>query len=111
MICVGVWLGNPFGREGIEKIFIPDVNRRDVWAVEAMSKETSKFSLALVDVFFSRETLAKSLVTQKEGRQRLDPDIIEGIRRKQPDLINDFVCTVQLTLRPAPKNFQVFRLA
>ena len=77
-----MWLGNPFGREGIEKLFIPDVNRRDVRAVEALSKEPSKFALALVDVFFSKETLAKSVVTQKEGRERLDLDVIEGIRRK-----------------------------
>lgn len=82
MLSVGMWLGNPFGREGIEKIFIPDVNRQDVRAVEAMNKEPTKFALSLVDVFFSKETLAKSLVTQKDGRERLDPDIIEGIRRK-----------------------------
>ena len=47
-----MWLGNPFGRKDIEKIFIPEVNRRDVRAVEALSKEPSKFALALVDVFF-----------------------------------------------------------
>ena len=78
-----MWLGNPFGRKDIEKIFIPEVNRRDVRAVEALNKEPSKFALALVDVFFfSRETLAKSLVTQKKDQECLDPDIIEGIRRK-----------------------------
>ena len=97
MICIGVWLGNHFGREGIQKIFIPDVSKRDVRAVEAMSRELSKFVLALVDIFSSRETLAKSLVTQKEDQERLDPDI-EGIRRGQLDLINNFICTVQLTL-------------
>ena len=51
--------------------------------MEALSKEPSEFALALVDVFFSRETLAKSLVAQKEDKKRLDPDIIEVIRRKQ----------------------------
>ena len=48
--------------------------------MEALSKEPSKIALALVDVFFSRET-AKSLVTQKD-KERLDHDI-EGIRCKQ----------------------------
>ena len=98
MICIGVWLGNPFGREGIEKIFIPDVSRHDVRAVEAMSREPSKFVLALVDVFFQQGNIGEVLSFKKEGRERVDPDIIEGIRHKQLDLINNFICTVQLTL-------------
>lgn len=66
----------------MEKIFIPDTKPQDIRAVEALNKEATKFTLALLDVFFSKETLSRSLVTRKEGRDLLNPDVIEGIRRK-----------------------------
>ena len=37
-------------------------------------------ALALLDVFFTKEQLGRSLVTNKDGRDLLDPNIIEGIR-------------------------------
>ena len=46
-----------------------------------LSKAASKCALALLDVFFSKECLARYLAT-KEGKDLLDPDIIEGIRCK-----------------------------
>ena len=48
---LGVWLGNPYGRAGVEKIFIPDTKPQDIRAVEALNKEATKFALALLDVF------------------------------------------------------------
>ena len=79
---LGVWLGNPYGRSRVDKIFIPDIKQQDVRAVEALNKEATKFALALLDVFFSKETLCRSLATRKEGRDLLNPDVVEGIRRK-----------------------------
>ena len=59
----------------------PTVKASDIRGVEVLSKAASKCALALLDVFFSKECLARYLAT-KEGKDLLDPDIIEGIRCK-----------------------------
>ena len=76
----GVLLGDPHG----QNLFVshPTIKQNDIRATEALSKTPGKFVLSMVDLFFSRSTLANSLVTRKEGRERLDPDIMEGIRCK-----------------------------
>ena len=47
-----------------------------------MASTPAKLALGLADILFTREELASSLVTKKEGRNLLDPEKIEGIRRK-----------------------------
>lgn len=54
--------------------------QKDIKAVEALQKAPTKFALALMDVLFTKEKMVKSLVTKKEGRDLLEPSIIEGIR-------------------------------
>ena len=73
-------LGDPHG----QNLFVahPTIKQSDVRATEALSKTPGRFVLSMVDLFFSRSTLANSLVTQKEGKERLDADIMEGLRRK-----------------------------
>ena len=77
---VGVLLGDPYG----ESKFIahPMIKQRDIKATEAVCNNGKKFVLARLDVFFNKATLARSLVTRKEGRDLLDPDVIQGIRCK-----------------------------
>ena len=79
-VHVGVILGDPHG----ENKFIshPTVRQRDIRAAEAMCGDGKKFFLSALDIFFTKSTLARSLVTKKEGRDQLDPDIIEGLRCK-----------------------------
>ena len=73
-------LGDPHG----ENKFLAhcSVKQRDITAIEAVCRDGKKFVLAALDIFFTRGTLARSLVTRKEGRDQLDPDIIEGLRCK-----------------------------
>ena len=82
IVCcnAGVLLGDPHG----QNLFVahPTIKQSDVRATEALSKNPSKFVLSMMDLFFSRSTLANSLATRKEGRDRLDADIMEGLRRK-----------------------------
>ena len=47
--------------------------------MEVLCKSASKCALALLDVFFSKESLARSLAKKREGKDLLDPDIIDGI--------------------------------
>lgn len=72
----GVLLGGPHG----QNLFVahPTIKQSDVRATEALSKTPGKFVLSMMDLFFSRSTLANSLATKKEGRERLDADIMEG---------------------------------
>ena len=77
---VGLILGDPKGK--FIHIDHPTVKPSDICAVEVLSKAASKCALALLDVFFSKECLARSLATKKEDKDLLDPDIIEGIRCK-----------------------------
>lgn len=70
------WLGDPSG----EKVFIHGYSQHRVRAVEGLSADPTKMALALLDVFFTKEQLGRSLVTNKDGRDLLDPNIIERIR-------------------------------
>lgn len=45
-------------------------------------KPAKKMALSLLDVFFSKETLAKSLCTPWQDRDLLDQNVINGIRCK-----------------------------
>ena len=83
----GVLLGDPHG----QNLFVahPTIKQSDVRATEALSKTPGKFVLSMVDLFF---TLANSLATNKEGRERLDADIMEGLRRK----LGNHVCCLLL---------------
>ena len=54
----------------------------DIRAVQVLSKDAAKCALSLLDVFFSKECLVRSLVTKKDDKDLLDPDVIEGIRCK-----------------------------
>lgn len=85
IVHVGVLLGDPHG----ENKFIshPTVRQRDIRAVEAVCGDGKKFFLSALDIFFTKSTLARSLVTKKEGRDQLDPDIIEGLRCKLMKLL------------------------
>ena len=80
IILAGVLLGDPYG----DNIFVehPTITRNDVRALEALSKGDQKLALAMVDLFFSKDVQAASLVTRKEDRNLLDQNIIEGIRCK-----------------------------
>ena len=77
VFIVGVLLGDPHG----ENKFVAhsSVKQRDIKAIEAVCRDGKKFVLAALDIF-TKGTLARSLVTRKEGRDQLDPDIIEGLR-------------------------------
>ena len=72
-------LGNP---RTAEHIVIPGYSQTSVRALEALSTSPDKLALGLVDILFSKDELSSSLVTVKEDRELLDPDKIEGIRRK-----------------------------
>lgn len=80
IIGVGVHctLGDPKG----ENIIVPGFTQRQVRAEEAKAKGAQKLALHLMDVFFTRDKMATGLCTKWEGREQLDPDIIEGIRCK-----------------------------
>lgn len=58
------------------------MKRSDIRAVEVLSKSASKCALSLLDVFFTKECLVRSLATKKDDKDLLDPDTIEGIRCK-----------------------------
>ena len=80
-ICVGgVLLGDPQGE--MIRIDHPTVKQSDIRGVEALAKTAPKCALALLDVFFTKECLMRSLATKKEDKDLLDPDVIEGIRCK-----------------------------
>ena len=73
----GLIFGDPRGE--CISIDHPTVKPSDIRAVEVLSKTASRCALALLDVFFSKESLVRSLATKKDGKDLLDPDIIEGI--------------------------------
>ena len=61
---------------------IPNFTQQQVRAADTKARTPTKLALALLDVFFSRDKLSQSLCTKWEGREQLDPTIIEGIRRE-----------------------------
>ena len=56
---------------------------RDVISAEGVSTDASKLALNLLDVFFTKDILSISLATRWEGRDLLNPEVIEGIRCKR----------------------------
>ena len=69
-------MGCPTG----ECIHLADFTQRDVISVEGVSSDASKLALNLIDVFFfTKDILSTSLATRWEGRDLLDPEVIEGI--------------------------------
>lgn len=74
-VHAGVLLGDPHG----ENKFISHSTARhcDIRAIEAMCGDGKKFFLSALDIF-TKSTLARSLVTKKDGRDQLASDIIEG---------------------------------
>lgn len=75
LVCT---LGDPKG----ENVTVPGVSQRQVRAEEAKAKSAQKLALHLMDIFFTKDQMATSLCTKWEGRDLLDPDIVEGIRCK-----------------------------
>ena len=77
-ILAGAILGCPTA----ECIHLADFTQRDVISVEGVSTDASKLALNLLDVFFTKDILSTSLATRWEGRDLLNPEVIEGIRCK-----------------------------
>ena len=71
----------------------PTIKQSDVRANEALSKAPGRFVLSMLDLFFSRSTLSSSLATKK-GKDRLDADIMEGLRRKLEKMVPLCLCKV-----------------
>ena len=46
-------------------------------AVVALHHDVTKLALSLLDIFFPKEELGKSLVTPMNGRELLDPHIVD----------------------------------
>ena len=59
---------------------VPGCSHTTVRALEASSTTLDELALGLADILFTKDELSSSLVTQKEGRNLLDPDRVEGIR-------------------------------
>lgn len=74
----GCILGDPLGKH----IVIDNVPQWKVKAKETASSKASSLALKLMDVFFTREELAKGNCTETDGRELLRPTVIEGIRCK-----------------------------
>ena len=70
-----VLLGNPHTEQHI----IPGYSHTSVRALEA---SPDQLALGLADTLFTKDELSSSLVTEKGDRNLLDPDRVEGIRRK-----------------------------
>ena len=72
-------MGNP---RTDKHIVIPGYSQTSVRALEALSTTAAKLALGLTDILFTKDELSSSLVTVKEDRDLLNPDRVEGIRRK-----------------------------
>ena len=62
-------LGDPHGEN--QFVSHSSVKQRDITAIEAVCRDGKKFVLAALDIFFTKGTLVRSLVTRKEGRDQL----------------------------------------
>ena len=78
-IAGSIVLGNPCTDK---HIVIPGYSQTSVRALEALSTTAAKLALGLTDILFTKDELSSSLVTVKEDRDLLNPDRVEGIRRK-----------------------------
>ena len=61
-------------------MFIKNFSAKNIRTAENLSRSAARLCLNLLNVFFTKETLAESLVTDIEGRKLLNQEIIEGIR-------------------------------
>ena len=95
-IAGSVLLGNP---RSDQQIIIPGYSHTSVRALEASSTTPDQLALGLADILFTKDELSSSLVTQKEGRNLLDPDRVEGIRRKII-LLSEFFSILLLHVDP-----------
>ena len=71
-------LGDPTG----EHVKIEGFTQRQVKGKEVLASSASSLALKLMDLFFTKEDMAKSNCTPAEGREILRQDIIAGIRWK-----------------------------
>lgn len=79
----GLLLGNPKGEHVFLDSTVTQVTQREVVAVENQQYATgTKFVLSLLDIFFDKETLARSLVTLRKDKDQLNTEIINGIMCK-----------------------------
>ena len=69
-------LGDPNG----EHVRIDGFTQRQVKGKEVLALSASSLALKLMDLFFTKEEMAKSNCTPAEGREILRQDIIAGIR-------------------------------
>ena len=63
-----------------DRKWISGVQKARVKSVESISGSPTKLAQKLMDVFFTRDVMARSLVTSKKDSEQLDPHVIEGIR-------------------------------
>ena len=71
-------LGDPRG----EHVTITGYTQSQVKAKEVSVVDAGPLALSLMDLFFSREEMARGNCTDAEGRNLLEPEIISGIRCK-----------------------------
>ena len=50
-----------------------------VRAIDALCRDGFELARRLLDLFFTKQQLSSGLVTKWEGRELLDPQIVEGI--------------------------------
>lgn len=79
---LGAWLGDPKASVGSDKLLTPNFTQQQVRSVDTRARDSTKLALGLLDIFFTKDKLSRSLCTKWDGREQLDPDIIEGIRCK-----------------------------
>ena len=75
-------LGDPRG----EHIKIDGFTQRQVKGKEVLASNASSLALKLMDLFFTKEEMARSNCTPAEGREILRQDIIAGIQCKVESL-------------------------
>lgn len=69
-------LGDPRG----DHVKVEGFTQRQVKGKEVLASDETTLALKLMDLFFSREDMARSNCTPAEGRELLRQDIIAGIR-------------------------------
>ena len=81
LCAIGCWLGSPHTHV-IErkKIWIPRGDANKVSMAEAISTNPPRLACNLLSVFFTKDELSKGNCTPAQGRNLLDPNIIQGIR-------------------------------
>ena len=78
-------------------VSITNVPQWKVKAKETASSKASSLALKLVDVFFTRDEMAKGNCTETDGRELLRPNVIEGIRCKYMNVHVYMMCMCHST--------------